>query len=90
MKVKVQPQAALNNSAAILAVVEAGEGIGLVPYFTANASHFAGRVVQVLPEWEFGPPYSGNIHAVYTPGRYLALKTRALIDHLAVAEGLGA
>lgn len=89
VKVKVQPRAALNNSAAILAVVEAGGGIGLVPYFTANASLIAGRVVQVLPEWEFGPPYSGNIHAVYTPGRYLALKTRALIDHLAVAGGLG-
>lgn len=90
VKVKMQPRAALNNSAAILAVVEAGGGIGLIPHFTARASLLACRVLQVLPEWEFGPPYTGNIQAVYTPGRYLALKTRALIDHLAIANGLEA
>ena len=90
VKVKVKVRAAINNSAAILAVVEAGGGIGLIPHFTASASLLTGRVVQVLQEWKFGPPYTGNIQAVYTPGRYLALKTRALIDHLAVAGGLEA
>jgi hypothetical protein len=41
---------------------------------------------QVLPEWEFCEPYTGTVHAVYVPGRHLALKVRVLIDHLATAQ----
>ena len=84
--VTVPARLTINNSAAILALVEAGGGIGLVPDFTARAALDAGRVQQVLPEWEFCAPYTGTVHAVYTPGPHLALKVRALIDHLANAQ----
>ncbi len=76
----------IDNSAAILGLVEAGGAIGLVPDFTARAALLAGRVRQVLPEWEMAAPYAGTVHAVYTPGRYLALKVRALIDYLCEAQ----
>lgn len=72
----------VNNSAATLAFIEAGGGIGLVPDFTAAGSLAKGTVQQVLPEWEFDDPYRASIHAVYTPGRHVAQKLRAFIDHL--------
>jgi DNA-binding transcriptional LysR family regulator len=84
--VRVPARLTINNSAAILAMVEAGGGIGLVPDFTARAALDAQRVQQVLPEWEFCEPYTGTVHAVYMPGRHLALKVRAFIDYLAAAQ----
>jgi DNA-binding transcriptional LysR family regulator len=81
--VKVSARLTINNSAALLAMVEAGGGIGLVPDFTARAALGSGRVQQVLPEWELREPYVGTVHAVYTPGPHLALKVRAFIDYLA-------
>lgn len=80
--ITVPTRLTINNSAAILSAVEAGGGIGLVPDFTASAAIEAGRVELVLPEWDFCDPYTGAVHAVYVPGRHLALKVRALIDYL--------
>lgn len=84
--VSVTSRLTINNSGAILAAVEAGGGIGLLPDFTARAALAAGRVVRLLPQWEFAEPYAGAVHAVYLPGRHLALKVRAFIDYLAKAD----
>jgi DNA-binding transcriptional LysR family regulator len=67
-------------------MVEAGGGIGLVPDFTAKSALNEGRVRQVLPEWELCEPYAGAVHAVYMPGRHLALKVRAFIDFMVAAR----
>lgn len=80
--IKVPTRITINNSAAILAAVQAGGGIGLIPDFAAATALQDGRVQQVLPEWEFQEPYTGSVHAVYLPGKHLALKVRALIDYL--------
>ncbi|MFS2005769.1 LysR family transcriptional regulator [Duganella sp. CT11-25] len=80
--VTIPARLTINNSAAIVGMVEAGGGIGLVPDFAARDALAAGRVRQVLPDWEFDEPYTGSVHAVYTPGRHVALKVRALIDYL--------
>ncbi|UGQ44889.1 LysR family transcriptional regulator [Massilia endophytica] len=80
--VKVRSRMTINNSAAILAAVEADGGIGLMPDFTAKAALETGRVVQVLPDWSLREPYAGAVHAVYVPGRHVALKIRAFIDYL--------
>ena len=80
--VKVPTRLTINNSAAILAMVESGGGIGLVPDFAARAALETQQVQQVLPEWEFCEPYTGSVHAVYMPGPHLALKVRAFIDYL--------
>jgi DNA-binding transcriptional LysR family regulator len=84
--VTVPARLTINNSAAILAMVEAGGGIGLVPDFAARAALKSGRVHQVLPEWEFCEPYTGTVHAVYIPGPHLALKLRAFIDYLVAVQ----
>jgi DNA-binding transcriptional LysR family regulator len=81
--VDVKSRLTINNSAAIIAAVENDGGIGLVPDFAARAAIDAGSIVQVLPEWRLCEPYVGAIHAVYIPGRHLALKTRVFIDYLA-------
>jgi DNA-binding transcriptional LysR family regulator len=83
--VRVPARVTINNSGAILALVEAGGGIGLVPDFTARAAMQEKRVQQVLPEWEFCEPYVGAVHAVYLPGKNLPLKVRAFIDYLVAA-----
>jgi DNA-binding transcriptional LysR family regulator len=83
VQVKVASRAAVNNSAAIMAMVEANGGIGLVPDFSAQAALASGTVRAVLPDWALGEPYTGTVYAVYTPGPHLPLKTRALIDYLA-------
>ncbi len=81
--VSVPCRLTVNNSAAIVAAVEAGGGIGLVPDFAARGALDAGRVLSVLPGWGLAEPYAGTVHAVYVPGRHIALKIRALIDYLA-------
>ena len=84
--ITVPARLTINNSAAILAVVEAGGGIGLVPDFTARAAIDGHRVQQVLPDWDFCDPYTGAVHAVYVPGRHLALKVRAFVDYLVATQ----
>jgi DNA-binding transcriptional LysR family regulator len=83
--VDVRARLSINNSSAILAAVEAGGGVGLIPEFTAQPALQAGRVLQLLPEWDLCDPYRGAIYAVYTPGRHIAPKIRAFIDYLAAA-----
>lgn len=88
VSVSVPTRLTVNNSAALLAVAEAGDGIALVTGFCARAALDQRRVVQVLPDWTIEEPYAGTAHAVYTPGPHLALKVRALIDYLVeAAEG---
>ncbi|MBY0574360.1 MAG: LysR family transcriptional regulator [Undibacterium sp.] len=83
VELQVPSRLRISNSAAILAVVEAGGGIGMVPNFAAASALKHGRVVQVLKQWTVVEPHSGKVYAVYVPGRYIALKTRVLIDFLA-------
>ncbi|MRW85035.1 LysR family transcriptional regulator [Pseudoduganella sp. FT26W] len=83
--IHVASRLTINNSAAIVTLAEAGGAIGLVPDFAARAALEAERLQLLLPDWEFDDPYTGSIHAVYTPGRHLALKVRALIDYLVQA-----
>jgi DNA-binding transcriptional LysR family regulator len=86
VQVAVQTRVTINNSAAVMAAVEAGGGIGLVSDFAAQAALADGRVRQVLAGWQVGDPHRRMIHAVYVPGRHIALKVRALIDYLAAPK----
>ncbi len=82
VQVQVPTRLTINNSAAIMSAVLADGGIGLVPDFTAAAAVNSGQAVQILADWKLIEPYAGTVHAVYVPGRHIALKTRALIDFL--------
>ena len=84
--VRVQGPLTINNSKGILATVEAGLGIGIVPDFTAAESLAAGRLHSLLTDWQLVGPYGERtVHAVYSPSRFLPQKVRVLIDHLAQA-----
>lgn len=80
--VTVPTRVSINNSAAVIAAVEADGGIGLVSDFAAQAAIDAGRVVRILPDWTVGGAHVRTVHAVYVPGRHIALKIRAFIDYL--------
>lgn len=84
--VQVRCPLRVNNSNAILATVEAGLGIGIVPDFAAAAGLRARRLKPVLPRWPLAGAYAPRVvHAVYAPTRHLPAKVRVLIDHLAAS-----
>lgn len=85
---RIPPKVTLNNSAAIVAMAQAGGGIGLVPDFSAAAALASGGLVPVLDDWEILEPYVGTAFAVYTPTRHLAPKVRAFIDYLVAQAAL--
>jgi DNA-binding transcriptional LysR family regulator len=62
VNISVPASLTINNSAAILAMVEAGGGIGLVPDFTARAALHGQRVQQILPGWEFCAPIPTSLY----------------------------
>ncbi|MGO4331312.1 LysR family transcriptional regulator [Cupriavidus sp. 2TAF22] len=89
VSLRIPPRVTLNNSMAIVAMAEAGGGIGLVPDFSAAAALASGRLAAVLDGWEILEPYVGTAYAVYTPTRHLAPKVRAFVDHLVAQAGAG-
>ncbi|AOU99153.1 transcriptional regulator [Acidihalobacter yilgarnensis] len=72
-----------NHTEVRLEGVQAHLGIGSLPFFTARRALHRGEIVRVLPEWEFITGYCGDLWLLYTPTRYMPLKFRVFIDHLA-------
>lgn len=68
-----------NNGELLLAAAVAGLGIIMTPTFIAGPEISAGRLVQLLPNYDDG---FGGIYAVYPPGRHLSPKVRAFVDFL--------
>jgi DNA-binding transcriptional LysR family regulator len=68
-----------NNGDVLRAAALAGNGIAKLPTFIIGPDLRAGRLQPVL---EAFPATELGIYALYTPNRYLAAKTRALIDFL--------
>jgi len=60
---------AANNSEALRDAAIAGLGIALLPDFSAQAALQAGRLVEVLPQWQPVGAFSEQIHAIrpYAP-----------------------
>ena len=73
-----------NNGDVLRAAAICGRGIALLPSFIAGPDIAASRL-QIVME-EYSPP-DAAIHALYAPNRYLAAKTRVLIDFLAARFG---
>lgn len=78
--VAVRGRLRYSNAEACLSAAEAGLGLAIVPSFVAARSLRAGRVRQVLREFE-AEPY--GVHALYPHSRHLAAKVRVLVDFLA-------
>lgn len=69
-----------NNGDVLRAAALEGQGITKLPTFIVGPDIRAGRLRMVLPKHS---PTELGIYALYAPNRYLAAKTRALVDFLA-------
>lgn len=78
-RIAVRGRLAFSNAAACLAAAEAGLGIAFSPDFVAGDSLRAGRVQDLLQDFDPGPL---GVHAMYPSARHLAAKVRVLVDFL--------
>ena len=69
-----------NNGDVLVAAARKGQGITMLPTFLVGPDIKAGRLRVVMAGY---PPTELGIYAIYAPNRYLAAKTRVLIDFLA-------
>lgn len=81
--VPVRGRYAANHTVARLEAALQDVGIASLPRFTAQNALQEGRLIAVLPHWEFLNAYAGDAWLLYPPTRYLAPKFRAWIDFLA-------
>ena len=64
----------------MVAFANAGHGLIMLPRFMVKSDIEEGRLREVLPQYV---PYpERKLYAVFSHGRHLPLKTRALIDFL--------
>ena len=77
--VRVDGRLRANSGEVMLAAARAGMGLMLSPDFIVGPDIAAGRLVQLLPEYE--NPF-GAIYAVWPHNRNLAPKVRAVVDFL--------
>lgn len=82
--VPVASQLCSNNGEILRAAAIAGNGIAKLPTFIVGPDISEGRLEVLVPDY---PPTELGIYALYAPNRYLAAKTRVLIDHLAARFG---
>jgi DNA-binding transcriptional LysR family regulator len=73
-----------NNGDVLKAAAIGGQGIALLPTFLVGPEIKARRLRAVLTDF---PPTELGLYALYAPNRYLAVKTRVLIDFLASRFG---
>ena len=68
-----------NSTLMLRELLLAGSGIGYLPHWLAQDDLAAGRLVQLLPEWEL---HRVTLHAAYPDRRHLSAKVRSFIDFL--------
>jgi len=73
-----------NNGHILRSAALAGQGLAELPTFLVGCDIAAGTLTHVLPDHPRGEL---GVHALYTPNRYLAAKTRVFIDFLVARFG---
>ncbi|QTL41600.1 LysR family transcriptional regulator [Xenorhabdus budapestensis] len=81
--VNIHGRYAANHTGVRLDAVLRHIGIGSLPYFTAKHALQQGRLVQVLPDWNFKANYTGELWILYPPTRHLPPKLSVFIEFLA-------
>jgi len=79
VRVRVQPRIVSNNGETCRMIALQDGGILLQPSFIMTDDVRAGRLVELLPQYQFD---SLGIYVVYPSRRQLPLKVRAMIDYL--------
>lgn len=78
-QVVLSPRLSANNAEALMAALEAGEGIALQPDFIVWDSLAAGRLVRVMEAWH-SPELA--LHLVMPAGKPRPARTQAMVDFL--------
>jgi len=76
-KVNVQPRIAINDYAGVQSAVINGLGISEIPSILCGLALQDGRLVEVMPEWQFSPV---TLSAVYPSNRNLSRLVRLFKD----------
>ena len=79
-KVRVAGNFTANNSEAIREAALKGLGVALLPTFLVTPDLEAGRLTQVLANYEIEGTVANDIYALYLPTRYVSPKVRAFVD----------
>jgi DNA-binding transcriptional LysR family regulator len=77
--VTITPRFAANDLSTLTMAAESGLGLAWLPPFMCVQQVAAGRLIQVLPEWDRG---TREVYALYPTPRTLSSRVRALIDFL--------
>jgi DNA-binding transcriptional LysR family regulator len=84
MTVPINSWLCSNNGDVLRDAAVHGQGIAQLPTFIVGEDIKAGRLAVLMPDY---PPTTLGIYALYAPNRYLAAKTRLLIDFLVARLG---
>ncbi len=76
-QVEVQPKIAINDYAGVQRAVTDGFGISEIPSIVCGMALKDGRLVEVMPEWQFAPT---TIAAIYPSNRNLSRVVRSFRD----------
>lgn len=76
---QMNPAIRSNNTQMIAALIRAGAGIGYMPEWLAQDDLKSGRLVRVLPEYEWKPT---PLYAVYANRQFMNARVRSFIDFL--------
>ncbi|KDM92860.1 LysR family transcriptional regulator [Photobacterium galatheae] len=71
-----------NHSRVRLEAAEQGIGIASLPVFVAEGAIAEGKIVQVLPEWEFETAYTGDLWMLYPATRHIPAKVSLFADYI--------
>jgi DNA-binding transcriptional LysR family regulator len=82
-RVRMQATISIDATPAVLAAVRLGSGLSVFPDFEVRDDLAAGRLVQVLPEWQLP---AGGIYTVYPAARFRPPKVAAFVEMLIAAE----
>lgn len=84
--VRMRASLAVDTTPGVLAAVQSGGGLSVLPDFLVRDLLASGQLVHVLPGWHLP---SGGIHAVYPAARFRPAKVTVFLEMLAEAERLG-
>ncbi|QAA93368.1 LysR family transcriptional regulator [Pollutimonas thiosulfatoxidans] len=71
-----------NNSEALRELVLAGQGLALLPDFSAQQDVNEGRLVHLLPAWKPAGVFGDAIYAIRPYSAYVPRAVRAFVEHL--------
>jgi DNA-binding transcriptional LysR family regulator len=87
--VPVSGTLAANNSEALREAALLGDGIALLPDFSAQAALQSGKLVQVMPAWKPVGVFAENIYAIRPYAPHVPRAVAALVAHLRLALAVG-